>query len=98
MIPFETEQAEECVKLSLDEIMGEYEGHVIWIQVRERLAAWPVKYSHMVQMDDGRNLMVFDMIKTRGCNMMRPTLLGKTWIAWNERPSAIQRRRAFDRD
>ena len=30
--------------LSLDEILGEYEGRVIWIQVRERMAAMPAKF------------------------------------------------------
>lgn len=89
------EEAGGARKLTLDEIMGEYEGHVIWIQVRERLAAWPVKFSHVAQMDDGRNMMVFDLVKSRGCNMMRPTLLGKTWVAWSAQPLAAERREAF---
>ena len=89
------EEREEARKLTLDEIMGEYEGHVIWMQVRERLAAWPVKYSHMVQMDDGRNYLVFNLIGSKDFNMLAPTLMGKTWVVWSGKPTAAQRREAF---
>lgn len=98
MMPFETEPDEDTVKLSLDEIMGEYEGHVIWIQLLERMEVCQAKYSHTYQGEDGRNYLVFDKIGCVGQHyFLKPTAMGKTWVAWNEKPSATQRREALRR-
>lgn len=86
---------DEVRKLSIDEIMNGSEEQEIWIQVRERVTAWPVRYSHLAQMDDGRSYLVFNMVGSKDTNMLAPTLMGKTWVAWNAKPSAMKRREAF---
>lgn len=87
---------DEARKLSLDEIMGEYEGHVIWMQVRERVTSWPVKFSHTQEDDAGRTWLCFDSTEKQGDHYyLRPTLMGKTWVMWDRKPSAMKRREAF---
>lgn len=85
--------------LSLDEILGEYEGRVIWIQVRERLAAMPAKFIRMTETESGESYyLAFDSTEKKGDHYyLRPTLMGKTWIAWSDKPTAMQRREAMHR-
>ena len=92
------EEAEAARILTLNEIMEEYEGHVIWMQVKEKITVWPVKYSHMIEDAGGKNWLAFDGVERKGDHYyLRPTLMGKTWVMWSDKPTGSQRREALRR-
>lgn len=76
-------------KLTLSDAVS-WDRKEMWLQVREKLAVFPVRYSH-----EHIPYLVFESTINDDFFMLKPGLIGKTWVIWSEKPAANQRRKAF---